>query len=165
MERYPFVTEDPTLLYNWVCDGCLAQINATGLIRDGHTAKWLHKLIEWNLVHILCSDCHHPVKRPPNLAEGFAHLPDRVARRMQRNAIDIYLGDDLRPPEPTKPVYRFGHWVNFRRQHFQIKWLRGWGTAGPGGCAEIVVKPPSLRLSSFPARGGKTGACRRLSVP
>lgn len=30
---------------------------------------------------------------------------------MQRNAIDIYLGDDLRPPEPTKPVYRFGHWV------------------------------------------------------
>ena len=50
VERYPFVTEDPTLLYNWVCDGCLAQINATGLIRDGHTAKWLHKLIEWNLV-------------------------------------------------------------------------------------------------------------------
>lgn len=42
---------------------------------------------------------------------GFAHLPDKVARRMQRNAIDIYLGDDLRPPEPTKPVYRFGHWV------------------------------------------------------
>ena len=38
VERYPFVTEDPTLLYNWVCDGCLAQINATGLIRDGHTA-------------------------------------------------------------------------------------------------------------------------------
>ena len=111
VERYPFVTEDPTLLYNWVCDGGLAQINATGLIRDGHTAKWLHKLIEWNLVHILCSDCHHPVKRPPNLAEGFAHLPDKVARRMQRNAIDIYLGDDLRPPEPTKPVYRFGHWV------------------------------------------------------
>lgn len=98
VERYPFVTEDPTLLYNWVCDGCLAQINATGLIRNGHTAKWLHKLIEWNLVHILCSDCHHPVKRPPNLAEGFAHLPDKVARRMQRNAIDIYLGDDLRPP-------------------------------------------------------------------
>ena len=24
VERYPFVTEDPTLLYNWVCDGCLA---------------------------------------------------------------------------------------------------------------------------------------------
>ena len=111
VERYPFVTEEPTLLYNWVNEGCLAQINATGLIRDGHTAKWLHKLIEWNLVHILCSDCHHPVKRPPNLAEGFAHLPDKVARRMQRNAIDIYLGDDLRPPEPTKPVYRFGRWV------------------------------------------------------
>ena len=55
VERYPFVTEDPTLLYNWVCDGCLAQINATGLIRDGHTAKWLHKLIEWNLVDTFCA--------------------------------------------------------------------------------------------------------------
>ena len=92
VERYPFVTEDPTLLYNWVCDGCLAQINATGLIRDGHTAKWLHKLIEWNLVHILCSDCHHPVKRPPNLAEGFAHLPDKVARRMQRATLSGKIG-------------------------------------------------------------------------
>ena len=62
--------------------------------------------------------CAHSVQRlpPPGQApaqpgRGFAHLPDKVARRMQRNAIDIYLGDDLRPPEPTKPVYRFGHWV------------------------------------------------------
>ena len=66
---------------------------------------------EWYLVRILCSDFHHPVKRIICFDEGFAHLPDKVARRMQRNAIDIYLGDDLRPPEPTKPVYRFGRWV------------------------------------------------------
>ena len=83
VERYPFVTEDPTLLYNWVSDGCLAQINATGLIRDGHTARWLHKLIEWNLVHLLSSDCHHPAKRPPNLKDGFDHLPPKVAAQMK----------------------------------------------------------------------------------
>ncbi len=111
VERYPFVTEDPSLLYNWVNDGCLAQINATGLIRDGHTSRWLHKLIEWNLVHLLASDCHHPVKRPPNLKEGFDHLPPKVARRMQKNAISVYLGDEVPILEPQEPKYRFGRWV------------------------------------------------------
>ena len=111
VERYPFVTEDPTLLYHWVSDGCLAQINATGLIHEGHTAKWLHKLIDWNLVHLLSSDCHHPVKRPPNLAEGFEHLPANVAKQMQRNAISVYLGEELNLAEPIEPKYRFGRWV------------------------------------------------------
>ena len=111
VERYPFVTEDPTLLYNWVNAGCLAQINATGLIREGHTSRWLHKLLDWNLVHLLSSDCHHPEKRPPNLREGFAHLPPAVARRLQKNAIEVYLGNEFRVPDPTEPKYRFGHWV------------------------------------------------------
>ena len=35
----PYVTEDPTLLYRWVAAGALAQVNAAGLIRGGHTAK------------------------------------------------------------------------------------------------------------------------------
>lgn len=41
VERYPYVTEDPTLLYRWVAAGALAQVNAAGLIRGGHTAKLL----------------------------------------------------------------------------------------------------------------------------
>lgn len=111
VERYPFIAEDPTLLYNWVNAGCLTQINATGLIREGHTSRWLHKLLDWNLVHLLSSDCHHPEKRPPNLREGFAHLPPAVARRLQKNAIEVYLGNEFRVPDPTEPKYRFGHWV------------------------------------------------------
>ena len=35
----------------------------------------------------------------------------------------------------------------------------------PGGCAEIVVKPPSSKLFSSSARVGVTGDCLRLSVP
>ena len=50
VERYPYVTEDPTLLYRWVSSGALAQINASGLVRSGHTAKWLHKLLDWNRI-------------------------------------------------------------------------------------------------------------------
>ena len=111
VERYPFVAEDPTLLYNWVSEGCLAQINASGLLREGRTAHWLQKLLDWNLVHLLCTDAHSMDTRPPNLAAGYSKLPSPIARRLRRNGIEVYLGNDLVPPEPTKPKYRFGHWV------------------------------------------------------
>ena len=111
VERYPFVTEDPTLLYNWVSEGCLAQINASGLVREGRTAHWLLKLLEWNLVHLLCTDCHSIDARPPNLKAGYSKLPTPIARRLRRNSIEVYLGNELVPPEPTKPQYRFGRWV------------------------------------------------------
>ena len=105
------MTEDPTLLYNWVSEGCLAQINASGLVREGRTAHWLLKLLEWNLVHLLCTDCHSIDTRPPNLKAGYSKLPTPIARRLRRNSIEVYLGNELVPPEPTKPQYRFGLWV------------------------------------------------------
>lgn len=111
VERYPYVTENPTLLYDWVSGGALAQINASGLIRAGYTAKLLQKYIDWNLVHLLCSDAHHPEKRPANLGAGFAALPQKVQNRFQENAVNVFLGNDIHPEDPIKPKYRFGHWA------------------------------------------------------
>ena len=111
VERYPFVAEDPTLLYNWVSEGCLEQINASGLLRECRTAHWLQKLLDWNLVHLLCTDAHSMDTRPPNLAAGYSKLSSSIARRLRRNGVEVYLGNDLVPPEPIKPKYRFGHWV------------------------------------------------------
>lgn len=111
VERYPFVTEDPTLLYNWVSAGCLAQINAAGLLREGRTAHWLQKLMDWNLVHLLSTDAHSMETRPPNLRAGYGKLPPKIARRMRRNSIEVYLGNEFSVPEPSKPQYRFGHWA------------------------------------------------------
>lgn len=110
VERYPYVTENPGLLYEWVAGGALAQINASGLIRNGHIAKLLHKYIEWNLVHLLCTDAHHPEKRPAQLRAGFDALPVKVQKRFQENSVNVFLGNDLRQPEPIQPRYRFGHW-------------------------------------------------------
>lgn len=84
VERYPYVTEDPTLLYRWVSSGALAQINASGLVRSGHTAKWLHKLLDWNLVHLMCSDCHSVTTRPPNLKDGMAQISSSTAKLLQK---------------------------------------------------------------------------------
>jgi len=111
VERYPYVTEDPTLLYRWVSSGALAQINASGLVRGGHTAKWLHKLLDWNLVHLMCSDCHSVTTRPPNLKDGMSQISSSTAKLLQKNAIDVYLNKEISIKEPIEPKFRFGRWV------------------------------------------------------
>ena len=111
VERYPYVTEDPTLLYRWVSSGALAQINASGLVRGGHTAKWLHKLLDWNLVHLMCSDCHSATTRPPNLKDGMAQISSSTAKLLQKNAIDVYLNKEISIKEPIEPKFRFGRWL------------------------------------------------------
>ena len=111
VERYPYVTEDPTLLYRWVSSGALAQINASGLVRSGHTAKWLHKLLDWNLVHLMCSDCHSVTTRPPNLKDGMTQISSSTAKLLQKNAIDVYLNKEISIKEPIEPKFRFGRWV------------------------------------------------------
>lgn len=111
VERYPYVTEDPTLLYRWVSGGALAQINAAGLIRGGHSAKVMARYIKWNLVHLLATDAHNLEHRTVNLREGYAALPGDTAARFRRNGIQVFLGQDLDPGEPIEPRYRFGRWV------------------------------------------------------
>lgn len=110
VERYPYVCENPSLLYEWVSSGALAQINASGLIRKGHTAKLLEKLIGWNLVHLLCTDAHHPEKRPAQLKSGYDTLPAKTQAYFQKNSIDVFLGNEVQQKDPIEPRFRFGRW-------------------------------------------------------
>ena len=96
VERYPYVTEDPTLLYRWVSSGALAQVNASGLVRGGH---------------LMCSDCHSVTTRPPNLKDGMAQISSSTAKLLQKNAIDVYLNKEISIKEPIEPKFRFGRWV------------------------------------------------------
>ena len=111
VERYPYVTEEPTLLYNWVSSGAIAQINSSGLIRGGHTAKLLNKYIQWNLVHLLCSDAHNMHTRQPNLRQAHEALPEASSLRFKQNGEAVFWGRPLIPEEPIQPRYRFGQWV------------------------------------------------------
>ena len=47
IERYPYVLEDPTLLYDWVAAGAYAQINA-GALLEPKLCKKLCKFIQWD---------------------------------------------------------------------------------------------------------------------
>lgn len=66
VERYPFVTEDPTLLYNWVSEGCLAQINASGPGAGRPHGPLAAKIAEMepgaSALHRLPLDRHPPAK-------------------------------------------------------------------------------------------------------
>ena len=52
IERYPYVLEDPTLLYNWVATGAYVQINAGALLDSPKLRRTLCKFISWQLVHV-----------------------------------------------------------------------------------------------------------------
>ena len=77
IERYPYVLDDPTLLYEWVAAGAYAQINAGALLQDAKLRKKLCKFISWGLVHVLSTDTHSPDKRPPRMAEVTSCLTTR----------------------------------------------------------------------------------------
>ena len=130
VERYPYVTEDPTLLYRWVAAGALAQVNAAGLIRGGHTAKLLHKYLHWNLVHLLATDAHHPERRPVNLRAGYEALsgknrrapaperhpglswPGRRPRRAHRTQVPLWpVGINTQQKTPPRCFGSAGAWL------------------------------------------------------
>lgn len=111
IERYPFVAEDPTILYNWVQGGAIAQVNAASLVRGGRTAARIKKYIKWNLVHLIGSDAHSPDRRPVNLHEGMKALPEKMSARFKQNAADVFSGEPLSESlEPVEPKFRFGNW-------------------------------------------------------
>lgn len=111
VERYPYVTENPMLLYNWVTSGAIAQINGSGLVRGGQTARLLHKYIQWNLVHLLCTDAHNMNTRQPNLRQAHESLPEAHSRRFKENGEAVFWDRPLIPEEPVQPRYRFGQWI------------------------------------------------------
>ena len=79
IERYPYVLEDPTLLYDWVAAGAYAQINV-GALLEPKLCKKLCKFIQWGLVHVISTDTHSPDKRPPRMAQGVQQLEKLLGR-------------------------------------------------------------------------------------
>lgn len=61
-ERYTFIQSDPFIIYQMICNGCLAQSNYGSILGNyGEKAKILvKKLLEANMVHFFGSDVHRP---------------------------------------------------------------------------------------------------------
>lgn len=72
-ERNKAIAQDINLLYELINSGALSQITASSL--TGKLGKNIQKLsiqmIEYNLIHFVASDAHHPENRPFGLRELF----------------------------------------------------------------------------------------------
>lgn len=71
-ERYPEYQSDPELLRDAVRRGALVQVTAASVTgRMGRREKKLsHRLLREGLVHVLASDAHDPLRRPPGLKDA-----------------------------------------------------------------------------------------------
>jgi protein-tyrosine phosphatase len=114
VERYPYVMDDPQLLYEWVAAGAYAQINARALLDIKRRNKLL-KWIDWDLVHVLSTDTHSLDKRPPLLGEAVAMLEKKrgseTARRIVNQGDALFADQELDTSTPHQPRKVLGMWI------------------------------------------------------
>lgn len=110
IERFPYIRENPKLLYQWVRAGALTQVNAGWALRERSERKRLLQYADWNLVHLMASDAHSMERRPPRLREGYEALPEALAEYMKHNAAAVYENQMADTMKPVSPTLRFGRW-------------------------------------------------------
>lgn len=114
IERYPYVLDDPQLLYQWVASGAYAQINASALL-DASVRKKLFKYISWGLVHVISTDTHSLDKRPPQMRAALdilaKKLGEEVAQEIIHNGDELFFDQELDGSRPHMPKKVLGIWV------------------------------------------------------
>jgi protein-tyrosine phosphatase len=71
-ERYALVQRQPEKILEWIAAGCIIQVTAsalTGFWRE-RAQKMAHWLLKHDAVHVLATDAHDAVRRPPILSPG-----------------------------------------------------------------------------------------------
>ena len=79
VERYPYFTADPTKLYDLVEKGCIVQVNG-GSVIEGN--KIVMKYIKWGMAQLICSDCHNPENRAPNLRDAYTIIKKKFGENI-----------------------------------------------------------------------------------
>ncbi len=113
IERYPYFSENINMIYNLVMRGCLAQVNAGAIIRN--TSSLAVKYIKWEMAHIVCSDCHSIISRPPNLQSAFYLIEKKLGKTYKdwliKNSNDIFNNKYVDIPIVKKPHKFLGKWI------------------------------------------------------
>ncbi|MDD6489433.1 MAG: hypothetical protein PUG48_06450 [Clostridia bacterium] len=114
VERYQYFTSDPTMLYDLVMEGCLAQVNAEAILGNGSSSSMALKYIKWEMAHIVCSDCHSIKHRPPNIKKAFSYIEKKLGKHytdwLIKNSKDIFNGRYVDMPVIEKPKKILGMW-------------------------------------------------------
>lgn len=103
VDRYPWVVKDPNCLLPFLEAGAVLQINARTFL-EHRTRRFGLKLLAHNMAHVLGSDAHGDVNRPPNVwmaadvirkAQGAEAL-----EKMENRGKKILSGQMLSLPKP-----------------------------------------------------------------
>lgn len=114
VERYPYIAEDPTVLYDLVMEGCLAQVNAGAILKDNERSKMAMKYLKWELAQLISSDTHSMKKRPPNIKPAMSVIEKKLGSQftqwIDKNSEDVFKGRYVDLPVVKKPKKLFGVW-------------------------------------------------------
>lgn len=110
-ERNRAVQKDPSILYEAVRAGALAQLTGESLGGGwGRAAAKCSKiLLKHSLIHVLASDAHSPEHRPPRLSKALTLAAKILGSReearalVQKNPRNILDGNPVEAPLPEKP--------------------------------------------------------------
>lgn len=112
VERYPYFTDDPTILYDLIEKGCVVQINSRA-ITDGN--KIALKYIKWGMAHLICSDTHNMDERSPNMKDGMKVIERKFGEDyvswFNKNAVNVFKGNYVDLTVPKKPKKILGIWM------------------------------------------------------
>lgn len=115
VERYPYFTSNPVMLYDLIMKGCLAQVNSSSISEKSNISLLALKYIKWELVHIVCSDCHSINHRPPNMKRAFSIIEKKLGSQYKnwliKNSKDIFCGKYIDIPVIKKPKKFLGMWI------------------------------------------------------
>ena len=80
VERYSALEGSPDKVYALIERGAKIQMNAGSVLgREGfRQARWSRKLLKESLVHVIASDSHDPLDRPPELDDCQRYLRKKV---------------------------------------------------------------------------------------
>lgn len=108
-ERSPLLQRDPAAVRRLVDAGALTQITAASFVgRFGRTVqRFSEQLLEDGLVHVVASDAHDVMRRPPGIADELAAagIGDLAPLFAQEIPAAILSGDAI-PSVPRRPPLR-----------------------------------------------------------
>ena len=116
-ERISWFLRNPDALCSFVMAGGLVQITAMSVTGEAgaNVKEYCHSLITRNLAHVIATDAHSSLNRPPLLSDAFRVASELIgepaARRLvNSNPKTIIDGGDIQAPEPVMQVPRRRRW-------------------------------------------------------
>ena len=110
-ERNEQLQQDPELLRPWVQQGCLIQVTSGSI--TGHFGPEAQRFSRWlfreNMVHLVATDAHDALQRPPLLRRAFQKAcrwvgVPRARKIFHENAEAVLLGQGVDVPLPSSSL-------------------------------------------------------------